>query len=691
MKKIIISFLAFTFAISLAASIRVVSFNALNFGGNDEDRLPFFEAILNDIEADLFLFQEIEDSMGGELLLSAVNNGTDDFSGTVYLNGPDTNNYLVYRNSLITFGSQDTVSTELRDISEYELIIDGNLIRFYSCHLKASTGYENERLEEVSNLRDHLNMLPDGSEFIIVGDMNFYTSSEPGYQKFIADESNNIGRAEDLSDEVGDWHNNFDYTFVHTQSTRSTQFGGGASGGLDDRFDFIFSSYQLNNGTGLEYIDDTITSFGNDAAHFNMSINDGTNSAVSPEVADALYNASDHLPVYADFNTITSSEPLLIVSIPNIEERWQQGTVHNIEWASANFSSNVKIELLNETSEDREILVASTENDGEWTWTIPLEQNLGDYKIVISDTENGDPIDESNNPFHIIEPTTDYTIYEIQYSEVGASPLTGVEVITNGIVTGVGENSYFLQDGADAWNGIFVYDYGTEVDQGDEINITAVVEEYFDKTELTDIVEYSILSSGNDLPEAVFLSTIDVNQEDYEGVLVHIDNAECTDYDAGYGEWLVDDGSGSIMINDMMYAFVPTIGEMYDVTGIVDYAYGSYRIEPRYSSDVDMASSAHEDLASLDFNLNNYPNPFNPSTTIYFELGTDNIENTELIIYNLKGQKIKDLEITNFKLGINSINWNGTDSKDQQVSSGIYFYKLISGDHQQTNKMLLLK
>ncbi|MDP8203389.1 MAG: T9SS type A sorting domain-containing protein, partial [Candidatus Tenebribacter mawsonii] len=460
---------------------------------------------------------------------------------------------------------------------------------------------------------------------------------------------------------------------------------------LDDRFDFIFSSYQLNNGSGLEYIDNTITSFGNDGLHFNLSINAGTNSAVSQEVADALYNASDHLPVFADFNTITSSEPLLIVSIPNIEERWQQGTEHIIKWVSSNFNGNVKIELQNETSDEREILVASTENDGEWTWTIPLEQNLGDYKIVISDTENGDPIDESNNPFHIIEPTTDYTIYEIQYSEVGASPLTGVEVITNGIVTGVGENSYFLQDGADAWNGIFVYDYGTEVDQGDEINITAVVEEYFDKTELTDIVEYSILSSGNDLPEAVFLSTIDVNQEDYEGVLVHIDNAECTDYDAGYGEWLVDDGSGSIMINDIMYAFVPTIGEMYDVTGIVDYAYSSYRIEPRYSSDVDMASSAHEDLASLDFNLNNYPNPFNPSTTIYFELGTNNIENTELIIYNLKGQKIKDLEITNFKLGINSINWNGTDSKDQQVSSGIYFYKLISGDHQQTNKMLLLK
>jgi len=118
MKKIIISLVISTIAISLVASIRVVSFNALNFGGNDVDRLPFFEAILNDIDADLFLFQEIEDSMGGELLLSVVNNGTEDFSGSVYLNGQDTNNYLVYRNSLITYASQDTIGKDLRDISE---------------------------------------------------------------------------------------------------------------------------------------------------------------------------------------------------------------------------------------------------------------------------------------------------------------------------------------------------------------------------------------------------------------------------------------------------------------------------------------------------------------------------------------------------------------------------------------------
>ena len=690
MKKIIVSLIFFTLTLSVTASVRVITYNALNFGGNDEDRLPFFETIFNDVDADLFLLQEIEDGIGGELLLSVINNGTNDFSGAIYLNGPDTNNFLIYRNSLITFGSQDTIGTDLRNIAEYELIIDGNLIHFYSCHLKASTGYENERLEEVTKLRDHLNSLPEGSEFIVVGDMNFYTSSEPGYQKFIANETINIGRAEDLSDQIGEWHNNSDYTEVHTQSTRSTQFGGGASGGLDDRFDFIFSSYQLNNGTGLEYIDDTITSFGNDGEHFNLSINDGTNSVVSQEVAEALYQASDHLPVFADFNTITSSEPMLIVSIPNIEEEWQQGTDHNIEWASANFNGNVKIELQNETSEEREVLAASTEDDGEWLWAIPLEQILGDYKIVISDAVDGDPIDESNNPFHIIEPTTDYTIYDIQYSIEGPSPLEGVEVITYGIVTAIGEYGFFLQNESGAWNGIFVYEYGVNVSQGDEIDITATVAEYFDKTELSDVWEYNVLSSGNTLPETFSLSTVNVNQEDYEGVLVQIENGECTDYNPEYGEWSVDDGSGEIMIDDLLYEFIPVVGEFYDITGVVDYAYGSFRIEPRSSSDISTGSSIQEDVLNIDFNLFNYPNPFNPTTTISFE--TTNLHEIPLIeIYNLKGQKVKKLEIRNLKLGINNVIWDGTDSNYQPVSSGIYFYKFISGDYQQTRKMILLK
>jgi len=693
MKRILISLAILMMTMSLFADIRLATYNALNFGNDSADRISYFETIFNQIDADVYIFQEIEDGFGAELMLEAANDGSNEFSSALFLDGPDTNNLLIYRNSNVIFASQDTIGTALRNISEFELLIDGNLIRFYSCHLKASTGYENERLEEVTKLRNHLNQLDQDSEFIIVGDMNFYTSSEPGYQKFIADENNNIGRAEDLSDQVGDWHNNINFAEVHTQSTRSTQFGGGASGGLDDRFDFIFSSYQLNNGVGLEYVANSITSFGNDGDHFNLSINDGTNSVVPPDVAEALYLASDHLPVFADFATVASSQPIIVVTIPNIQEEWQQGTEHLIKWVSSNFDNNVQIELQSENTDERQVLVNSTENDGEWLWEIPEDQIIGAYKIIVSDEDDGDPTDESNNPFYIIEPTSEYTIYDIQYSVNGPSPLEGVEVITNGIVTGAAENNYFLQDGEGAWNGIFVYDYAHSASVGDEINITAEVAEYFDKTELTDIVDYSILSSGNTIPQAVLLETNDVNQEDYEGVLVKVENAECTSYDQQYGEWLVDDGSGEVMVNDMMYEFVPVIGEVYDITGNVDYAYGSFRIEPRNTNDVVLASSVNEDLVSAEVNLSNFPNPFNPTTTISFNLL---FQEAEITIYNLKGQKIRvfHFDSENIEETVNnrySIVWDGKDFNNNQVSSGIYYYKIKMGDLDQVKKMLLLK
>ena len=87
----------------------------------------------------------------------------------------------------------------------------------------------------------------------------------------------------------------------------------------------------------------------------------------------------------------------------------------------------------------------------------------------------------------------------------------------------------------------------------------------------------------------------------------------------------------------------------------------------------------------------NYPNPFNPETTIKFT--TENTENTEIIIYNIKGQKVKtysNLQIN--KSSNQQIIWNGTDDNGKNVSSGIYFYQLKIDDKTiATKKCLLLK
>jgi hypothetical protein len=70
---------------------------------------------------------------------------------------------------------------------------------------------------------------------------------------------------------------------------------------MDDRFDQILTSYALHDGEGLDYIGGSYISYGNDGYHFNTAINSGTNYAVGATIANALHEAADHLPVYADF------------------------------------------------------------------------------------------------------------------------------------------------------------------------------------------------------------------------------------------------------------------------------------------------------------------------------------------------------------------------------------------------------
>ncbi len=69
---------------------------------------------------------------------------------------------------------------------------------------------------------------------------------------------------------------------------------------MDDRFDQLLVSYAFDDGSGLSYVPGSYTAYGNDGLHLNQAINDGTNYAVGDTIADALHEASDHIPVYLD-------------------------------------------------------------------------------------------------------------------------------------------------------------------------------------------------------------------------------------------------------------------------------------------------------------------------------------------------------------------------------------------------------
>jgi len=96
-----------------------------------------------------------------------------------------------------------------------------------------------------------------------------------------------------------------------------------------------------------------------------------------------------------------------------------------------------------------------------------------------------------------------------------------------------------------------------------------------------------------------------------------------------------------------------------------------------------------EELPALVLEANNYPNPFNPETTISFSLPTSGL--TSLKIYNLKGQLVRNLANREMATGTQRVVWNGMDDNNKPVSSGLYFYQVNNGGKSITRKMLLSK
>jgi hypothetical protein len=87
----------------------------------------------------------------------------------------------------------------------------------------------------------------------------------------------------------------------------------------------------------------------------------------------------------------------------------------------------------------------------------------------------------------------------------------------------------------------------------------------------------------------------------------------------------------------------------------------------------------------------NYPNPFNPTTTISYGLNQDS--EVSLFVFNIKGQKVKTLVRGNQKAGYHQVTKNGTDENNKKVTSGVYFYEFdtSNGEYTSIKKMLLLK
>ena len=209
------------------------------------------------------------------------------------------------------------------------------------------------------------------------------------------------------------------------------------------------------------------------------------------------------------------------------------------------------------------------------------------------------------------------SIYDINYTDqeiVGSpeydcypTPYIDQVVTTTGIVTAVKPGEYpnfYLEDpNNDMWSGIYVYDTSISPSVGDEIILTAMATEQYSQTQLSEVSEFTILSVGSILqPQSIATGDIgtECNEygEAYESMLVSIQGAEITEIDA-YGTWTINDGSGDAKVDDYFFdGNWPSdgIGDIVNVTGVIEYAFSEYKIMPRDESDFEIDCVANADV-----------------------------------------------------------------------------------------------
>jgi hypothetical protein len=380
-------------------TFNVMFYNLLNFPLEDAipDRIQYLESILSDYQPDIFAVCELNNEVGANSILSTIqNNINSDFvMATFTLNTSDNDfgdqndlqNLLYYDGSKFILESQNIVTTIFRDFNHYQLklnTVNQNtnpiLLDIFVCHLKASDGEVNQayRFEMVEDLNDYLDTLPSNSNVILAGDFNVYTSSEPAFQSLI-DNSNNIVFT-DPANQIGSWHNNTNYLDVFTQSTRTETNIGGASGGFDDRFDFIMCSENILTNSDIYYVDDSYQVFGNNGNVdcYNNAIKDieCSGSEFSSEIRLALHNFSDHLPVTLQIET---NETLL--SVP------EYVNLVNFEIVGTNIIQNqIKIKFVSQSNLSKNLNIFNAL--GQRVKTVAVNSSYS-YEISVSELSDG--------------------------------------------------------------------------------------------------------------------------------------------------------------------------------------------------------------------------------------------------------------------------------------------------------------
>lgn len=338
-------------------------------------------------------------------------------------------------------------------------------------------------------------------------------------------------------------------------------------------------------------------------------------------------------------------------------------------------------------------------------------------------------ITTSQFSYFVLNASNPLTIQHVRYSPFGSgySSYYGYKVKISGVVIadtsdipgnhGTNPPRVYIQNGSTPWSGIKLGVVGTIGSQitglvrGDNVTVegTITLNAYGTVIDTLDLL--TINSHGNPLPAPQVMKTADVgtfllgklSAEPWNGCLVTyqdvtIDSANA-DGTSNFGESYGQDAAagthtrliwsdGNTFLNAGASAVNVHKGDHFSsITGVLGYTHAYYKLCPRKDNDIVGFTDIKSDknVIPTAYKLNqNFPNPFNPSTIISYDLPKSGI--VSIKIFNVLGQLVRTLVNQSQVAGTHQVTFNANS-----LNSGIYFYSLTVDNFTQVKKMILIK
>ena len=355
--------------------------------------------------------------------------------------------------------------------------------------------------------------------------------------------------------------------------------------------------------------------------------------------------------------------------------------------------------------------IAFDENGLLWSETVALE--------VANVTHFSNPKMKGNNLFF----KYNNVVYDIKINPDGtySDPI----ILTNDsdlIYTNGNENKFFAitRDGTSGTrdlhyfeDGILMWDEAWTVSIGNYGDLHTIFEDdgfyligfnYPDSVNIDKFdYEHNLIeeSSFDYTSQNPIISEFDVYKQSEKFIFVF--DSMLSNYDVQFS-YMITDNIGNVLVPEFSEIIMER--EMMEFSGntifadncvYMPIACGYKPLEGEYQRNyyvqkIDLSDYVHsveDEIISSENSLYCYPNPFNPSTTINFSIPIES--NVELSIFNIKGQKVRTIVNAKQQAGEKEFIWNGEDDSHKSVTSGIYFYTLLTSEFSQTKKMILLK